>query len=82
MSAKISNLNMYFYGNPSGSFGLNTGKEIIQYSLDEQDCERIFAVLIQIAGERRLALAEAVLNMELPTLIGYDQAKTVDEVPF
>lgn len=76
----ISNVNIYNYGgsNASGSFTFNFEGGSTTYNLDEEDCERIFAVAISIIERKKKAIAQALLDTPSPALLGYDSDKTIE----
>lgn len=70
-------------GKPSGSFNFSFDGGNTTYNLDKEDCERIFAVAISIIEKKKTAIAQALLDTPSPTLLGYDESKTIDgEIPF
>ena len=52
------------------------------YTLDTEDCERIFAIAIDLIEKKKKAIAQALLDTPSPALLGYDSDRTIDEVPF
>lgn len=85
MSSYISNLSIQNWGgrSPSGSFSFQFEGGNTTYNLSKEDCEAIFAVAISIIERKKAAIAQALLDVPSPTLLGYDESKTVDgEIPF
>lgn len=85
MSSYISNLSIHNWGgkSPSGSFSFQFDGGNTTYNLSKEDCEAIFAVAISIIDRKKEEIAKALLAVPSPTLLGYDEKKTIDgEIPF
>jgi hypothetical protein len=90
--AYVTSLSISNYGgrNPSGSFQFQFDGGSTHYTLDKEDAEKIFAVLHEIVERKREVIAQALMNIETPPLLGYDRNKTIEaegeapsvEIPF
>lgn len=85
MKNYISSLSIANYGgsHPSGSFQFSFDGGSASYTLDKEDVEKIFAVAYDLINRKKQAIANALLSVETPPLLGYDSSRTIDnETPF
>lgn len=85
MKNYISSLSIANYGgtNPTGSFNFSFDGGNTSYTLDKEDVEKILAVAYDLINRKKQAIANALLSVETPPLIGYDSSRTIDnEIPF
>ena len=80
----ISSISVTNWGgsSPAGSFTFNFEGGSTTYTLDTEDCERIFAIAIDLIEKKKKAIAQALLDTPSPALLGYDSELTIDEVPY
>ena len=89
----ISLSNYTWQDRPDGSVTINFEGGVIALKLNPEDVERLMAAAYEIVERRRGQMVEAVQNVQLPPLLGYDSEKTIeaelpappnldDEIPF
>lgn len=70
---------------PSGSFSFFGDGISITIPITAESAERLSAVAYDIFNEHKAQMAEDLLATETPTLLGYDESKTIeadDDTPF